>query len=157
MVGQAAKPVVESTELASMQQQAMPLVIGGAQIHAGSVDGASCDGLADVGAYYKDCSEGAEVYGCDCSGCSCELCMDSARWATPEAVVKLLLDNYTAAAACNCDHVQCHHKTNDIRRETIVGWAGRQPLAYDVVAESNGDERIICVFRTARGATLEQE
>ena len=47
----------------------------------------------------------------------------------------------------NCDHVNCHHKQNEITRDKIAAWAGRQPEAYDIVEEENGDKRIICVYR----------
>ena len=54
-------------------------------------------------------------------------------------------------AACN----GCHHAHNDISLSQIVQWAGRRPFAYDVVKESNGDERIICVFRSSDGRALQ--
>jgi len=41
----------------------------------------------------------------------------------------------------------CHHKQNRITRDKIAAWAGRQPLAYDIVEESSGERRIICVYR----------
>ncbi|KAL1515562.1 hypothetical protein AB1Y20_002182 [Prymnesium parvum] len=53
-----------------------------------------------------------------------------------------------------CDHVKCHHKVNSITREMIRGWAGRQPDAYDLVKESSGEQRIICVFRSREGVAL---
>jgi hypothetical protein len=44
---------------------------------------------------------------------------------------------------------RCHHKQNKITRDRIGLWAGRQPVAYDIVEESSGDQRIICVFTHA--------
>ena len=44
----------------------------------------------------------------------------------------------------------CHHAHDDISLAQIAAWAGRKPFAYDVVEESDGDERIIVVFRSWR-------
>lgn len=49
-------------------------------------------------------------------------------------------------APCGGD---CHHKQNMITRDKIATWAGRQPLAYDIVEEASGEKRIICVYRRA--------
>ena len=49
----------------------------------------------------------------------------------------------------------CHHAHNGISLAQIAQWAGRKPFAYDVVRESGGDERIICVFRSAAGRALQ--
>ena len=46
-----------------------------------------------------------------------------------------------------CDNTRCHHKQNQITRDKIAVWAGRQPLAYDIVEEASGERRIICVYR----------
>ena len=49
-----------------------------------------------------------------------------------------------------CDNTRCHHKTNQITRDKIAAWAGRQPLAFDIVEEADsGDRRIICVYVNA--------
>lgn len=52
---------------------------------------------------------------------------------------------------------ECHHVQNEITRERIAEWAGRQPDAYDLVREPDqpgkpGRERIICVFLAEGGA-----
>ena len=46
-----------------------------------------------------------------------------------------------------CDDTKCHHVSNQITRDMIAGWAGRQPDAFDVVQETSGEQRIICVYR----------
>ena len=46
-----------------------------------------------------------------------------------------------------CDNTKCHHKTNKITRQKIEAWAGRPPLAFDVVEELSGDRRIIAVWQ----------
>lgn len=51
----------------------------------------------------------------------------------------------------SCEH-KCHHKQNKITREKIASWAGRQPLAYDVVEEASGDQRILAVYCRGVGA-----
>ena len=50
----------------------------------------------------------------------------------------------------------CHHAHNDISLAQITTWARRKPFAYDVVKESDGDERIIAVFRSAAGRALQE-
>lgn len=46
-----------------------------------------------------------------------------------------------------CDSAsKCHHLNNKISRDKIASWAGRQPHAYDIVDESSGEQRIICVY-----------
>lgn len=49
----------------------------------------------------------------------------------------------------------CHHAHDGISLAQITTWAGRKPFAYDVVKESDGDERIIAVFRSAAGRALQ--
>ena len=49
-----------------------------------------------------------------------------------------------------CDDTKCHHVSNQITRDMIAGWAGRQPDAFDVVQETSGEQRIICVYRAPR-------
>ena len=46
-----------------------------------------------------------------------------------------------------CDNTRCHHKQNHITRDKIAAWAGRRPLAYDIVQEASGEKRIICIYR----------
>ena len=50
----------------------------------------------------------------------------------------------------SCDNTRCHHLQNQITRDKIATWAGRQPLAYDIVEEASGERRIICVYRRGR-------
>ena len=49
----------------------------------------------------------------------------------------------------SCENTDCHHKQNRITRDKIAAWAGRQPLAYDIVEEAGGEQRIICIYKQA--------
>jgi hypothetical protein len=60
-----------------------------------------------------------------------------------------------------CDaKTDCHHVNNQITRSSIAAWAGRQPLAYDIVEEPAREggghheaqrQRIICVYAGGGG------